>query len=402
MRFNKRVFLPLFLIGVVLVAFSPSIATAAFRVGASDDLEDLQEDFQGLIEEEQRLRQKLEEVGQEKVSLENQVEYIDGSIQLTTVEINRLQYQIAEKEKELGALETDIGTLEERINRLGEALDYQTAIFKSRATASYKALRLTPLEIFLTSGTPGELLSYAKYLQRFETQDRYLLWEMRDISKVYNNQKDLLQAKKQQVEDVKEDIELSKGSMVQKKDSLSGQKQAKSDLLEVTKSDEAIYQRQLEAILAEQQAIESAISRFTSSLINNGVPDGSEVKRGDVIAVQGSTGQSTGDHVHFAVYVPCGDNWCHTNPQSYIDSGRLKWPLASFEISQEYGETEFARTSGFYANNFHNGIDIYGPIGCSVLAPADGVAVYSQDSVGGKGVLVYHDEALMSLMWHIR
>ena len=387
---------------VVLGGYSSVGATATAPRGG-DDLSSLQEDFNGLLEKEQELRSKLTNLANQEVSLQSQISYITGSIELTNVEINKIMYQLGAKEKELGRLTTDIDTLGGRIDRLGEALDYQTEIYKSRATASYKASRLTPLEVVLMSNSPEDLSAFAKYLRRFESQDRNLLGEMRALSDIYNQQKDLLQVKKQEVEDVRAEIERNKNSFVSKQNSLAGQKEAKADLLSLTKSDEAIYQEQLEAVLAEQRAIENAISQFTSNLAANGVPDGTEVNKGDVIAVQGSTGNSTGDHVHFAVYVTCGNgSWCHTNPRPYVESGELSWPLSSFEISQEYGATEFAQSSGMYANGFHNGMDIYGPIGSAVRAPADGVAVYSQDSVGGKGVLVYHNDHLMSLMWHIR
>lgn len=368
-----------------------------------EELTDLQKDFEGLLEREQELREKLSTLSSQEASLQSQIYYISDSIELTNVEINKISYQVAEKEKSLKLLDTDIETLNSRIERLGEALDYQTEIYKTRATASYKAFRLSPLEVFLTLDSSEDLASFSKYLHRFETQDRNLLGEMRALSDIYRQQKDLIAAKKQQVEDLKAEIERNRDSMVGKQNSLMAQKQAKADLLSITKSDEAIYQEQLEAILAEQAAIESAISRFTSTLVEKGVPDGKEVKKGEVVGIQGSTGNSTGDHVHFAVYKKCGEsNWCHTNPRPYVESGKLAWPLKNFEVSQEYGETEFARTSGMYPNKFHNGIDIYGPIGSPVLAPEDGVADYSSDAAGGKGVLIYHNDELMSLMWHIR
>lgn len=372
---------------------------------AGEDLKDLQSDFRDLTNKEREIRDKLAELAKEKISLSDQIIYIDTSIELTQIEVNKLQYQINEKEGELATLNGDIDTLSSRINRLGESLDYQTEIYKNRATASYKASRVTPLELFLTANSPSELISYTVYLKRFEAQDRNLLEEMKELTSIYKEQKDILQVKKDTVEEVKQEIEANKLNMVGKKYTLQGQKDAKRDLLEITKSDEAIYQRQLEAILAEQQAIENVIARFTTSLFNDGVPEGTEISRGEIVGIQGSTGNSTGDHVHFGVYIRCGEddkNWCHTDPRPYVESGELGWPLEDFEISQEYGETEFARNSGFYPNHFHNGIDMYGDIGSLVLAPSDGTLIYASDSVGGKGAVVYRNEELMSIMWHIR
>ncbi len=43
-----------------------------------------------------------------------------------------------------------------------------------------------------------------------------------------------------------------------------------------------------------------------------------------------------------------------------------------YPITQEFGHTEFARTSGYYANQWHPGIDIGVPLGTPLYAPVSG------------------------------
>ena len=58
----------------------------------------------------------------------------------------------------------------------------------------------------------------------------------------------------------------------------------------------------------------SGIQTLYAHLSKINVKVGQEVKQGDVIGISGTTGNSTGIHVHFMVYV----NGSHTNPLKYV------------------------------------------------------------------------------------
>lgn len=375
-----------------------------FSLKATDfgTLQDYQKDLEENRKKQAGYKNKILELQEKAKSLKNQIAYMDNQIGLTQSQIDESLIQINAKEAEISELSLDIDKLKQRLERLKSSLEYQAQIYKERARESYKASKLTPIEIIFGSESLGELLTRVKYLNVLEEQDKALLKQMKQTQDSYNAQKILLEEKKTEVERLKAEIEEYKATLESKKASLESQKEAKKELLSITRNDEATYQKLLAETQAEQRAVENAIAKFTAQLIEKGVPAGTEVKRGDIIGIQGSTGLSTGDHVHFGVYERCGDSWCHTNPEPYLDSGELDWPIEDFEVSQWYGETEFARSSGFYANNFHNGIDLYGPFGSAVKAAADGKVSYSLDAYGGKGALIYHSEELMTIYWHLK
>ncbi len=373
------------------------------HASVTEDLSDIQKKLSENQAQQDEILQKINELQAEERSLQNQISYMDSQIALTNLKITQALTKIAEREVELSGLAADIGTLIARIGRIEESVQYQNEVYGQRLRARYKSSRISAFEILFGADSLSDVFARLKYLRMMEQQDRRLISQMNDTQYNYKNQKQLLEETKEQVELVKQELEQEKVNLEARRTDLDFQKQAKQVLLANTRGEESEYQRQLAEIQAEQRAIEQALSSFISQLIEGGVPEGEEVSRGDTIGVQGSTGMSTGDHVHFGVYIKCGETaWCDTDPMPYLNSGELGWPLESYTISQEYGRTAFALSSGYYKNNFHNGVDMYSYINAPVLAAADGTVSYSMDSYGGRGAIVYHSEELMTLYWHLK
>ncbi|MDP2874056.1 MAG: hypothetical protein Q8N84_02070, partial [bacterium] len=365
----------------------------------SEEMQKLSDRLRDNATRQKELQDKLTELTSQATTLKNQISYMDNQVYLTTLKIEEALTLIEEKAQETVILQGEIGDLAARITRLGGALQFQQEILGRRAREKYKSSRFTAFELLFGAQSFGEMLQRAKYLAVMENQDRSLLEQIKVTKADYHGQKLILEDKKEKVEKLKAEIERQKTILEARKVDLDNQKVAKQELLAVTKNDEDRFQSMLAESRAEQAAIESALSQFTAGLIT-GAPEGTAVKRGDIIGIQGSTGYSTGDHVHFGVYTKCGESWCYQNPHQFIDSGQLTWPLDSFQISQEYGATPEAQY--MYASKFHNGIDIYGPINSPVKAGGDGKLSYSIDSKGGKGAIIIHNDNLMSIYWHFK
>jgi len=368
---------------------------------AQDNNQELQQKAQRLLEIQQQqaqIQKELAQLSEQKKTLKNQIASFNNEISLTGLKIEETQTQLEETSKKLEILLGEIGELSQKIDELQASIGHSIGVLNERVQATYKTNNFSTFELMLSSNDVSQFVGRLKYLQIVQEHDRKLLSQMQEAKTSYSNQKQDLDEKKAQVEALKKEIEAAKIKLVAQKASLGQQRADKQRLLEVTQNNETKYQKALAEIKAEQAAIQSAIAQF----IQGGMPAGADVKRGEIIGIQGSTGLSTGDHVHFGVYTKCGDNWCANNPRPYLDSGQLSWPLDDHTISQEYGQTDFARSSGFYANNFHNGLDMYGPSNSPVKAAGDGKVSYSVDVYGGKGALVVHNDSLMTIYWHLQ
>jgi murein DD-endopeptidase MepM/ murein hydrolase activator NlpD len=216
----------------------------------------------------------------------------------------------------------------------------------------------------------------------------------------------------------KDDQEDLQSQLEEQQRVLGVQKEAKAELLAVTRNDEARYQELLEQAQRELAAL--AASEFTGK---------KEIKRGDVVGLMGNTGFSFGAHLHFGYYnlteeehnglFAGGIGWYstrHTDPRSVLQSrtmdtkdptcpipignGSFPWPLSDPYITQCYGNTPF---SSVYIGNFHRGLDMATGGNVAITAVEDGVAYFYRGATSfGNNVRIFHPDGRMTLYLHLQ
>lgn len=359
--------------------------------------EELSKELQEKQEQIAKLQSQLDEAKKQESSLNTQLGIIDSQTKLTELKIEQTKLQIAK-------LEREINDLSGRITRISTSVDSLSEVLLNRIIQTYKYGSVTTLDLLFSSHGFSELLERLKYIQVAQANDKKVLYQLQATKAAYNDQRQDKEIRQTEAEKLSKDLVVYQTQLEQtRKD--------KQELLRVTKNDEAKYQSLIAQLRAEVASITQAIS--------NVGPVIGPVTKGQVIAGMGSTGCSTGPHLHFEVFenakVEGGEVvGLRVNPHNYLDNGKLGPPLQGYPdnitITTEFGEVY--KVFGF--PSAHTGLDIapksYEGVGRPVLASADGIAYstsapcnysFAGGSSVGKGVVIDHQNGLVTLYWHI-
>jgi len=199
--------------------------------------------------------------GQDKVAclqakvndLNGQAKTLSSQIAIMDSQINLTQAKIEANKKEILDLTLDIDTATKKITTLQDRLQKITNAWIKRVVASYEAGGVQPMEILLSSNDVSSLLVKLNYLQIVKKNDEKSIIDVQQTKTDYANQKDIYEAKKKKVEDLKIQLEAYTNQLNQ-------EKAGKQDLLTQTQGSEEVYQN----LLAQAQAQLAAFSNFTS------------------------------------------------------------------------------------------------------------------------------------------
>ncbi len=247
---NVRLLALLVLVAFFAAPFAPSQRPAR---AATEDVNSLQRSIDQKNAKIKEIQAKIESYKQvidkkklERASLSNQVDLITNRIQKTLLDIEQTQLQTEELELELAAIEI---TLEDTVQKIRS----QEALIGAMLRAIQSLDARNSVEV-LASGT--SLTEFFSSVQQHKQLQRSLADSMRLLTKARAE----LESAKIAKESKKKTLTLLEEALQAKKESLSGEKNVKSTLIQETASSEKKFTSLVDNLRREYEQTEAEIA----------------------------------------------------------------------------------------------------------------------------------------------
>lgn len=341
-----------------------------------------------LVTAEEPVPPNLQEDKEHLEQLEGQITNIADGLDRVEKNIVATKVKQAELKKQVEATAGESGALVARVD--AKTREYQRKLenLKAAILADYQDPHEDMMRLLLESGSLSQTARRDQYASSVATKLETLATDAQDVQTDLQDRKRELDGKRSTLEMLHRQISLLSQSLEQQQRDMRE--------LQANRANEAAF---LSARVAQQEAVESALLGVSGdgNALWGAYRDIAAVKRGDVIGFEGTTGFSTGCHLHFSVIKD--GQW--VDPMPFIGAGMLLMPGG--DITQVYGMTAWART-GAYNGKIHNGLDMGQGCGAPIRAAADGVIVRDNRSDGsgfGHYMVIRHAGGMMTLYGHM-
>lgn len=309
------------------------------------------EEIYNLNQQKDELEDKIEETN-------SKLEYVQGEISTSLLEIQQLSDKITQYEFENEELASQLSTLETSIAETTQLLETVTAeytekyeLLKERLVTVYEAGELTYLDLLLSSTTLSEFLSRYYVMQEMAEYDNQL------IDKV-EEQKETIETSKIKLQNETAEVKILKAKAEQNEIVMKNTKTLYEGYVEQLSDEEKELNDEINEYKVEYARIQSELQRISTNI-------------GDFEI------QYTG--------------------------GKMMWPVAvsGTSITSLYGTRVYPLANSSAITDFHLGLDISANAGSPAVAALDGVVTYAGWlGTYGNCVMIYHGDGITTVYGH--
>ncbi len=358
-----------------------------------DELADAKARQEQLKKDIEKQREQVEKLEALQHDLSEGIKQTSDQLKGINADLVTVKAKIVDMESRIDVIKTDYASLIQQLKTLDAQLvdiearetakraelSERKALLADRLRSAYDTDRTSLLESFLSGGTFTDLLAEMSYYIDVGEQDKALANQVAKDQETLAALHQTTISARSRTDDLREQTAASKRALDKSLESLNTAKAGLKKLEKRVSKYLAQQKRDYAQIAKSKAAAKKAIAKASAS----------QKKLKGTIAALIRKQMQTGNI-----------------PSQY--NGTLKWPMATGDVTQNYGCTGFSwEPPRGDCNHFHNGIDLVAPYGTPVRASGSGTIVYiGWNYADGADpawiVIIAHSEGLQTWYAHMQ